>query len=296
VVEVSLPGPAYPLLTALAWSAAVILFKKSGDAMAPAALNFFKNALAIVLFAVTFPLLGYTLPDAPATDILALLASGAIGIGIADTLFFASLNLLGAQRSAIVDSTYAPSVVLVSYLLLGETLESLDAVGACLIVGAVFLAAAPKQLAPADKRRIVLGATAGIIAMVLMAIGIVSVKRILERYDVLWSTSVRLLGGLAVLSLWLLVRPDERRATVRAFLPQPSWRWALPGAFLGTYVSLLFWVSGFKYNAASVASILNQTSTLFTVVLAAFFLGEGLSARRAAAVTLALAGSLLVLL
>ena len=53
---------------------------------------------------------------------MALFASGVVGIAVADTLVFAGLNILGAGRAAVVDCSYAPILVLFSFLLLGETL------------------------------------------------------------------------------------------------------------------------------------------------------------------------------
>jgi drug/metabolite transporter (DMT)-like permease len=64
---------------------------------------------------------------------------------------------------------------------------------------------------------------------------------------------------------------------------------------VGNYLAMLLWIGGFKYNSASVASILNQTATLFTVVLAVVFLGEKLTGRKLVAVALGFVGSVLVL-
>jgi len=82
-------------LAAVLWAIAVILFKKSGEHVHPIALNLFKTALAVILFIPT--LYFFKQPffrDAPLNEYVLLLASGAIGIGIADTLFFKCLNML----------------------------------------------------------------------------------------------------------------------------------------------------------------------------------------------------------
>ena len=89
--------------------------------------------------------------------------------------------------------------------------------------------------------------------------------------------------------------PSFRGYVLAVFVPQPAWRFALPGSFIGAYVAMLLWIAGFNYNAANVAGILNQTSTLLTVLLATLFLREPLTQRRAVAVMLAFGGSVLVL-
>ncbi|OQY52296.1 MAG: hypothetical protein B6245_23770, partial [Desulfobacteraceae bacterium 4572_88] len=73
-------------------------------------------------------------------DYLLALASGALGIGIADTLFFKSLNLLGAGFSAIIDCQYSPFTIGLSVLWLRDHLSLLQICGAIMIVSAVLTA------------------------------------------------------------------------------------------------------------------------------------------------------------
>jgi len=285
----------YALATALCWAVAVILFKRSGESFSPFGLNTFKNVVGLVLLGVTLPFAGgWT--DAPAGHIAALLASGAVGIGIADTLFFYSLNTLGAARQAIVDTSYSPVIVTLSFLLLGERLEPLDGLGAALIIGAMLLVVTRKPEGALPRKQVLLGVAAGLTAMVSMGASIVVVKPLLDIYDVAFATLIRVIGGLAVLALIFVVHGPSRRGAVEVFRPQAAWRWAIPGSVMGAYLSLVFWIAGFKYNSASVASILNQTTTLFIVLLAAAFLKEPLTPRRSAAVLLGFIGSVVVLL
>ncbi len=289
-------GPVFSLATAFSWAIAVVLFKKSGDAIEPIALNLLKNSLGLVLIALSALGAGTTTHEASLSDYATLLASGALGIGIADTLLFAGLNLTGATHQAIVETIYSPSVVVLSYLMLGEVLGSRQAIGGALILTAVFIASARHEGLALPRSSYVRGLLLGGSSMMLMAFAIVWVKPVLERHDVLFSTGVRLTGGLLALSVMALSSPARRLSARAAFRPQPAWRFALPGAFLGTYVSLLCWIAAFKYSDAGVAALLNQTSTLFIVLLAATFLREPLTGRVAFAVALALAGSVIVLL
>jgi drug/metabolite transporter (DMT)-like permease len=119
-------GEMLALLTAITWSFGVILFKKSGETVHPIALNLFKNILAMTLLLPTMYLFGETLIlPAPKKDYLLLLISGALGIGICDTLFFKSLNLVGAGMSAIIDCLYSPLTIGLSMLsVAGGTVDS----------------------------------------------------------------------------------------------------------------------------------------------------------------------------
>jgi drug/metabolite transporter (DMT)-like permease len=68
----------------------------------------------------------------------------------------------------------------------------------------------------------------------------------------------------------------------------------LPGAALGSYLSLILWIASMKYSLASIAAVLTQTSTIFILVLAAIFLHEPFPRRKLIAASLAVAGVLVL--
>jgi drug/metabolite transporter (DMT)-like permease len=285
------------LACALCWAIAVVLFKKSGDVMGPLALNLFKNVLALVLLGATGLALGFERGSMTDGELWWLAVSGALGIGVADSLLFYGLNQIGASRQAIVDTLYSPSVVVLSFFLLREVLSPRDALGGLLILAAVALATIPLGGSlPVARTQMARGIASSASSMVLMALAIVMVKPILEKNDVITCTTVRLLGGTLGLALYAACTRGGRRELVSTFAPRRAWRYAVPGAVMGTYVSMLLWIGAFKYAPAGVAALLNQTSTLFIVVLAAVFLRERITPRVMAAVALATAGTLLVLI
>jgi drug/metabolite transporter (DMT)-like permease len=54
------------------------------------------------------------------------------------------------------------------------------------------------------------------------------------------------------------------------------------------------WVGGMKYTQASIASALNQTSTIFIFIFAGIILKEPLNLKRTIAIAMAFIGMLLV--
>ena len=66
------------------------------------------------------------------------------------------------------------------------------------------------------------------------------------------------------------------------------------GAFMGTFLSVSFWLAGFKYTLAGRAAIYNQLSTILITLLAVIFLKEHLNFRSWVAVILAMVGAVLV--
>jgi drug/metabolite transporter (DMT)-like permease len=162
-----------------------------------------------------------------------------------------------------------------------------------LVISGMLAAAGHTPPAGASRRQIVLGAVWGVLAMLTLALGIVIAKPVLEHTPVIWATTVRQLGCLgALLPIALVSR--NRRDHLAVIRPNRDWRFMLPGAVLGSYLSLIFWIAGIKYAPVGVAAILNQSSTIYVLLLAAVFLREPFTRRKAAASLVALAGILLV--
>ncbi|HNX48630.1 MAG TPA: DMT family transporter [Thermoanaerobaculaceae bacterium] len=287
-------GSFFALLTALIWACAVILLKRSGETVSPFALNLFRVVVSTVLLIPTVLVAGQAAwAQASARDVGILFASGIIAIGISDTLFHASLNMVGAGISSIVDCLYPPLTVVLAMVLLDERLSARQMVGMTLVLGGILAAAqhAPPHGVP--PRQIVLGVICGVVAMASLAFGIVIAKPVLNYSPVLWATAVRQVGCLLVMAPIALLSP-RRRQLLRVFRPSPAWRFSVPGAVLGSYLALIFWIAGMKYSQVGVAAILNQSSTIYILVLAAIFLGEPFTRRKLVASVLAVAGIVLV--
>ena len=288
-------GEACALLAAVCWSYATILFRRSGRTVPPLALNLFKNLLALVLFVVTLFVLR-TWPEGPISnnDRVLLLVSGAIGIGVSDVLFFMTLNRVGAGLQAIITTSYSPSIILLSVLFLHERLSAGQVGGVLLILLAVSVVAYTRSADDGLHRRtLARGVIFGLLSTATQAVSIVMVKPLLSRSPLLWANSWRLVGGVIASAAIFALLPARRQelSTIR----NPAGWWVLvPGAVMGSYVSLLFWLGGMKFTQASTAAALNQTATLWTFVLAAVMLKEPISRGRVAALALGMAGVALV--
>jgi len=292
---ISYLGQVLSLLAAVTWASAVILFKKSGETVHPIALNLFKNLLAFVLFLPTLWIFGGTLTrQVPAWEYFLFILSGILGIGIGDTLFFKSLNRIGAGLSAIVICLYSPFIIGLSYLWLGEKLAALQAVGALMIIAAVLLTTRVKDTRRIGRTDLLWGILWGILATAAMAVGIVMIKPYLVQAPLLWAIEIRLLGGITSLILIALFHPSRQK--IMASLLIPSGRvFTVSGSFVGAYLAMLVWLAGMKLIQVSIASALNQTSTFFVFLFAALFLREPITLRRTVTIILAVCGAFLVI-
>jgi drug/metabolite transporter (DMT)-like permease len=289
-------GEILSVAAALFWGIAVVLFKRAGETMPPLALNAFKGAIGAALMPLTLAVAGIDfVPDVSAADWALLVASGVVGITVADTLFFFSLEKLGAGLTAVVDTSYTPIIVSLSAVVLGERLTAFELVGAALIMGALVVGSAAGPAPGRSRRDIAAGVIVGVLGLGLMAAGIIMIKGLLDRPDVdtIWATWVRVLGGfLGVLPL-LALHP-RRRALLGSLRPSRAWGVAALAAVSGSYIAMIAWVGGMKYCEVSRAALLNQLSTIFIFIFATVFLKERLTVRRSLAIALAVAGAYLV--
>ena len=72
------------------------------------------------------------------------------------------------------------------------------------------------------------------------------------------------------------------------------WPHIIAGAIIGTYLSMMLWLAGYKYTKASIAAVLNELAAVFIVVLAVLFLKERTTPRQIGGTLLAIAGVVLV--
>jgi drug/metabolite transporter (DMT)-like permease len=282
-------GELCSLLSALAWAIGIVLYRQLGATLPPLQLNFLKNVLVLGMLVPAVPLLhGLVLPQFTAWQLVAAVTSGLLGIGIADTLYFRALNELGAGRMGVLGNFYSPFVIVLSVAFLGERLGPLQLAGFALVSLGVWVAAWPRAGSAPRPAHAVRGFAYALLAIVLMAVSVVMVKPTLEAQPLLWVTGLRMLGalaGMAVIAGW--------RGQLRLLAPPTvgmPWGRLLLAAFIGQFVAMVLWLAGYKFTLASVAAILNETASVFILLLAALWLKERLTRRAILGVGLTLGG------
>lgn len=303
-MELPYLGEILSALAPLAWAVAVILFRMAGRTVEPLALNLFKNTVGLLLLGITLLIVEAVAPGPPAwreTDPLTLgvlLLSGIVGISVADTFIFWGLNILGAARSSILGTAYPATVVLLSFVFLGERYAPWQWAGAAAVMVAIVLAALPEKRIGASEPLggpLWLGVLVALIGVLGLGGSIVMAKPVLDDTPVVWASVLRLVGGHAALSAFCGLHP-RRGALFAAHRPSPAWKRMVPAAVVGTYLSYMLWLGGMKYADVSTAAVLNQLHVVYVAILAALVLKERLGPARIAAVALGVVGSVVVAL
>ena len=289
-------GEIFALSSAVTWALAVILMRRSGETLPAFELNLFKNCFGFLLFIPTILLVDGLKPPVYSTnDLIVVLASGLIGIAVADTWYLKALNLIGASRTGIVSSLFSPFVILLSAVYLGERLLPWQWLGFVFVMAGVLLVTWRANRSVVEVADVKKGVAYAVGAVFMMAVGIVMVKQILETSPFLWTVELRFAGGVAGMFIFILARNQWQSVKQHFLKPQP-WGTIILASFFGAYLALLLWMAGYKLVDASVASVLNATNVAFIVFLAWLMLGERINGRKLVGLGLTLGGVIIMML
>ena len=174
----------------------------------------------------------------------------------------------------------------------GEIISLQAYFGGALVITGIIISSLEK---PKNKRRedIAWGVLYGFVAQALTAFSVLLLKPIMEIHPVVPIALVRFSTG-TVLCIGFLVFAKGSSALFEAFKQGLKHPPLIMGSFLGTFLSVIFWLAGYKYALAGRAAIYNQLSTIFIIIMAAIFLKEAMTRKKWLAVCCALCGALLV--
>ncbi|HIM11062.1 TPA: DMT family transporter [Candidatus Poribacteria bacterium] len=285
-------GDIFAILTALCWSSGVIFFQVSGRILGSLQISLLKNIIGVIGFIGFLAVQGDEFPLFTYHDLWIMIISGTFGVAVGDLFFLASLRRLGAGLNAIVSTAYSPTVFLLAFFMFGEVISLQAYFGGVLVITGIIIGTLE---IPKDRGRenIAWGVLYGFTAQALTAFSVLLLKPIMETHPVVPIALVRFSTG-ALLSIGFLVfakgLPALRETMKQGFKHPPL----IMGSILGTFLSVIFWLAGYKYTLAGRAAIYNQLSTIFIILLAAIFLKEAMTRRKWLAVSCALSGALLV--
>ena len=123
----------------------------------------------------------------------------------------------------------------------------------------------------------------GVLVIIGIIIGSLEVPIARSRKDIAW----RVFYG-------FLAQAQGFPALIETFIRGFTHLPLIMGSLLGTFLSVIFWLAGYKYTLAGRAAIYNQLSTIFIIIMAVIFLNETMTKRKWIAVFFALSGVLIV--
>ena len=293
-------GEILSLVSAMVWGASVSIFKIIGERVSPFLLNPIKNTIGAICFMLVCAFLDNPLSSGliDFRDLMVLIISGIIGVGIADIMFLYSLNIVGTTRSAILNTVYSPTVVFLAYIFLNESLSLPQFIGGALVLFAIIFSTRNNK-GKMTGTNYNWGMLIGFFAVILMGLAIVITKPVLDKTNgavdaQMWIILYRLLPGL-VFSYFVMSYKMEPKEIVNQLSIRWLWKYLFLGSFLGTFIGLSLWLLGMANTSASVASLLNQTSTFFIAIFGWLIVKEQISSKMWVAIGIAMAGTYVIL-
>ena len=285
-------GDIFAILTALCWSSGVIFFHLSGRILSSLQISMLKNIIGVIGFIGFLAVQRNEFPVFTHHEIWIMVISGALGVAVGDLFFLASLRRLGAGLNAIVSTSYSPTIFLLAFFMFGEIISLQAYCGGVLVITGIIIGTLeiPKNR---NRGNISQGVFYGFLAQAFTAFSVLLLKPIMEIHPVVPIALVRFTTG-AILSIGFLgftKGSSAMKETIKKGFKHPP---LIMGSILGTFLSVIFWLAGYKYTLAGRAAIYNQLSTIFIIIMAAIFLKEAMTGRKWVAVTCALSGALLV--
>ena len=321
----SFQGEIAALSAACLWAIASVVYGRLGERIPPLQLNLLKGIVAIALLLLTIVLSGEFFPSIAPIPLCLILLSGVVGIGFGDTVFFASINSLGARRALLMGTLAPPMTAIGAMIFLQEELNLSAWCGILLtILGVAWVVT---ERTPEGRGTRVEGGQGssfsssssrattnlwrgigfGVLAAVANALGALFSRAAFAQsvMNPLWAALLRLSAGVLIVliftsaktvlksllyRLWrLLESPLENLVSIAEVRRSRVLIAIIFAAFCGTYLGIWLQQIALKYTAAGVASTLLQTSPVFVIPIG-IWLGEKVSWRAIAGVIIAIAG------
>ena len=279
------------------WATTAVVYNRLGQHIPPLVLNLAKGAIAIALLLLTLIFQGDLLPTINTRAVMLLLLSGAVGIGIGDTAFFAALNALGSRKTLLLETLAPPLAAAIALISLQEWLSWGAWCGILLTVsGVAWVISERTAESGSGTTNPIPGVGLGVLAALAQAAGAVLSRAALAHTNInpLWSSLIRVLAG-AIFIFPLVLARRENPYGLKILQSKRLFSLIFLAAFASTYLGIWLQQIAFKFSATGIAQTLLSTSPLFVLPIA-IAIGEKVSLRAFIGAAIALIGIALLFL
>ncbi len=273
-------GEIAALATALCWALSTVLFRHLGGVFSPLNLNLWKGIISIVALFTSLFFISNKIPQT--SDLLWLLLSGVIGIGIGDTAFFAALNRMGERSALLVTETLAPVfTAILAVFWISEILNAYQWLAIAIILLGVDLVLGARKRRNKHLHVSISALGYAAIAALCQAVGAVIGRDILIHSDVdsIMASLVRLVGGVFLVVVLISLSKlsyslkNANGSAKQTWLPKQKispkmWRYLFAATFVGTLLAMVLQMFSFAHTEAAIVQSLFASSIVFSLIIA----------------------------
>ena len=251
------------LLSAASWAFATVVFDRIGKVVPYVGITFLKGIFSIILMIVLLIFTG-GLHDIGIWEFSFLALSGIIGISLGDSLFFKSLQDLGAKVQVIFFLLGQIFTMILSLLLLGELLSLEQYIGAVVLLTGIVIVIWGKQDNHPNKVR---GIVCGLLSILCFSVSAIMVKMAIAEVEVITATFYRMLFG-TIFTLGFGVVGKQLPSWIKPLKDKRLLILFILNVFVITYGGFLLSMVAVKLIPVSLVSVLGTTEPVFVLLFA----------------------------
>jgi len=280
-------GEIISLGTAICWTVTALAFQQATRKVGSLSVNIIRLLIAFVIYAlVSFFVRGRFFPtDASQFNWIWLSISGLVGFVFGDYFLFKSYEYITARISMLVFSLSPPIAAIISWMILGETMELQSLFAMAVTMAGIILVVTKKKTSENknEKKRNnlkfafpVKGLLFAFLGTIGQSTGLVLSKYGMGDYDVFAATQIRIIAAsigfvilISLIKRWGKVKEASTNIGAMKFITIG----AIFGPFIGVYLSLL----ALKFTSVGIASTLMAIIPVLIIPPAIFLYKEKVS-------------------
>ena len=251
------------LFSAASWAFGTVAFEKLGKVVPYAGITFLKGVFSLFLMLLLVLICG-NLKSISLHDSLILTISGIIGIAIGDSLFFKSLQDLGAKIQVLYFLLGQIVTMVLSFLLLGDILSVNEYLGAIVLLFGVIIVTWGKQEDHPNKIRGVIG---GFLSILCFSVSTIMIKYTDEQIDIISASFYRMLAGTIIMTI-IGTTGKRIRAWISPLKDKKVLALFLINVLVITVGGFVLSMYTIKNISVSLASVLSTTEPIFVIIFA----------------------------
>jgi len=295
-------GELAALGAALCWTFSAVLYKMALAETKPVSANVVRCAGTSLILVLVFAMMGKTHVFAGLSAYVVLLASvsGLIGLGLGDTLYMSSLEILGVARAVPITCTYPLFSIVWGYLFASETTTLLVVLGAVAIVFGIWLLAGEKKQQEINNGELwrknrskgfffaLAAAIAWSVSISLINLAVKATASLEQAY------AINTLRLVAVAAFMLALVPFSSMKSLVRMMKLKTAVMLLAGGLIAIGLGWFLLTTSFIYIPESKAVPISSTTPLFSTLSGVVFLREKVTARIIIGSILVVAGIFLI--
>lgn len=277
--------------SAASWAFATVVFDRLGKIIPYAGITFLKGFFSILFMLLLVMLVGDFKTVSP-HDTIILVISGIIGIAIGDTLFFKSLQDLGAKIQVLYFMLGQIVTMLLSFMLLGDILTLSEYLGAMILLCGIVIVTWGRQEDHPNKTR---GIICGFLSILCFSFSTILIKFTEADVDVITASFYRMLTGTLIITLFG-VATHNIKSWVTPLKDYKTLVLFLLNVVVITIGGFILSMYAIKTISVSLASILSTTEPVFVLLLAYLINHEKVSKRELIGAAVSILGLLIIIM